>query len=381
MDPYLFKRLWRRPWLSLCSFILSAVLCFLLCYLSGYQAQQQAKLLDTQENYNILCVVTNRKGTQASSLRMGSSAAYFVQEGEFAQMIRDVRITKEFQVSSLALGISEGTLLGVTNEQCAEELDQGMGGRVTLMEEDFFESEEYVCLVSEEKYAMLESDTVKLRVIDLFVYPMVEDQGVGNVELRVVGYYAGKGDTVFMPFAASQQLCMELSNRVSSDSIAFYAKDNLALEELSDAASEIFGTVDPTASDYSVPRVALTIHDEQYRATVAALEQNLERTRYLLPLVAILGLGVGFLISFLATRGEQRTYALMRTLGMTRGKLFFSVLREQVILALLAVIAAIAWTENPLPGIFYFVCHTVGCSAAVVRSVRVPPTAILREQE
>lgn len=381
MDPYLWKRLWRRPWLSLCSLILSGVLCFLLCYLSGYQQEQKAKLLDTQENYDILCVVTNRKGTQASSLRMGSSAAYFVQEGAFAELIRDVQITKEFQASSLALGISEGTLLGVTNERCAEELDPAMGGSVTFLEEDFYSREDYVCIVSEERYAMLEEMEVNLHVTDLFVYPKVEDTGIGNVTMRVVGYYAGADSKVFMPFAASQQLCIELSDRVSSDSIAFYAKDNLHLEELSDAASEVFGTVDPTASDHSVPRVALTIHDEQYRATVAALEQNIQRTAFLLPVIMLLGLGVGFLISFLATRGERRTYALMRTLGMTRIRLFGSVLREQMVLAILAVAAAAVAEGAPAPALIYLLCHSVGCCAAVVRSIRVPPTAILREQE
>ena len=30
MDPYLFKRLWRRPWLSLCGLVLSLTLCILL---------------------------------------------------------------------------------------------------------------------------------------------------------------------------------------------------------------------------------------------------------------------------------------------------------------------------------------------------------------
>ena len=186
---------------------------------------------------------------------------------------------------------------------------------------------------------------------------------------------------LFMPFAASQRLCMELSNRLSSDSISFYARDNLHLEKISDGASEMFGPVDPMASDVSVPRLALTIHDEQYRATVAALEQNIARTQFLLPLIAALGLGVGFLISFLATRGEQRTYALMRTLGMTRVKLFLSVLREQMILVALSVVLVALLTKNYIPGISYFVCHAVGCCCAVVKSVHVPPTAILREQE
>lgn len=101
----------------------------------------------------------------------------------------------------------------------------------------------------------------------------------------------------------------------------------------------------------------------------------------MLPVILLLSLGVGFLVSFLATRGERRTYALMRTLGMTRGKLFASILREQILLTLLAAAAAAGITGRFRPAIWYLVCHSVGCCIAVIRSVRVAPTAILREQE
>ena len=44
MDPHLFHRLWRRPWLSLCSLILSTALCFLVCFLTDYRQNQQQEL-------------------------------------------------------------------------------------------------------------------------------------------------------------------------------------------------------------------------------------------------------------------------------------------------------------------------------------------------
>lgn len=72
MDPYFWKRLWRRPWLSLCSLILSAVLCMLLCFLVGYRQEQRAILAETQANFEILCVVSNVKGTQTTRLQLGS---------------------------------------------------------------------------------------------------------------------------------------------------------------------------------------------------------------------------------------------------------------------------------------------------------------------
>ena len=387
MDPYVWKRLWRRPWLTLCGVVLSAVLCFLLCFLSGYQQAQQEKLKETQESFQVLCVLSNRRGTQTHGLRMGSVVYYIATSPEMGLLpyIHDLRMTKELEASCAQLGIAEGMLLGVTNERCADALDAAMGGGIVEMEEGFFESDELICLVSQEKYAMLGAEkTVTLFVKDPRYNPEYGDWpggGAGAVPMRVAGCYAGRGDEVFMPFRAAWDLGYTLSGSSCVDSLAFVAADNLALDALKEAAMQHFGQVDPLADDNADPRIALTVHDEQYRAAVAVLEQNIRRTGYLLPLVVLLGLGVGFLVSFLATRGESRTYALMRTLGMTKRKLFFSVLREQVLLALPAVPLALALTGRFLPAAGYLLCHVMGCCAAVVRAVRIGPTAILREQE
>jgi hypothetical protein len=163
--------------------------------------------------------------------------------------------------------------------------------------------------------------------------------------------------------------------------VAFFAADNEKLPEIYEVSGKVFGTVDPNAGDRAFLQIAMTIYDGQYRATVTALEQNIVRTGYLLPIVLLLGLGVGFLISFLFTRSERRTYALMRTLGMTRWRLFGSILREQLILVAVAVLVATVLTREIIPGAVYFLCYGVGCTACIFRAIHVPPTAILREQE
>lgn len=124
MDPYLFKRLWRRPWLSLCSLLLSGALCFLLCFLSGYQQEQQAKLEEIQDNFEVLCVVTNLNGTKSTGLRFPSGYAYFPSSPEYElhKYVKDLRMTKEFTVSCSDLRLSDAMLMGVTNEHCADAL-------------------------------------------------------------------------------------------------------------------------------------------------------------------------------------------------------------------------------------------------------------------
>ncbi len=385
MDPYLLKRLWRRPWLSICSLVLSGVLCFLMCFLAEYQKEQQDKLLEIQENFEVLCVVSNVKGNQTSSLRLGSWAEYFVTSEEFElhKHVKDLRMTKEYEVNCIRLGLNNALLTGVTNERCADRLNPAMGGRVVCLEDGFYESEEMILLVSENVYAGLgEEKTIELSVTDPAINRYRDpDIGFGTVEFQVVGYYEGKGTVLYMPFPAAQALSVEISQKTNVDSIAFLAADNLKLDELSQAASVKFKTVDPLETETTGLSAALTIHDEQYRTMVATLEQHVERTAYLLSVLLLLSLGVGFLISFLATRGESMSYALMRTIGMTKGRLFASILREQILLTVLAVSIAALITGRFLPALGYLLCHGIGCCIAVIRSIRVAPTAILREQE
>lgn len=388
MDPYLFKRLWRRPWLSLCSLVLSAVLCILMGILSGYRQNQEQQLEHTRAEYDILCVVTNRRGTHSTSLHMRQEVLDFIlgkTEEHFDSHIRDLRITKEFEYTCPALGLVNEldlTLIGVNNERCVDVLDPDLGGQVNYLTENFYEQNENLCLVSEEVYHSLESDTLKLFVEDTSVSEAIREYvGSGMIEVTVAGYYAGTGNRIFISFDNAQALAQEISNAGSCDSISFLAANNEGLDEIYSAAKRYFGTVNPNASEDFIPKVALTIYDEQYRATVAALEQNIARTGYLLPIVLMLGLGVGFLISFLFTRNESRTYALMRTLGVTQGLLFLSILREQLLLVLLAVLVALCVTREAGPTAVYFGCYSIGCTACVVRAIMVPPTAILRDQE
>ena len=389
MNPYILKRLWRRPWLSLCSLVLTAVLCGLLCYMTGYLQRQEEELIHTKESFQIHCVVTNRRGTEATGLRMAPYLIGAVRdpESELYDHITDLRITKEFLASSALLGLNQETIYGVSGANCRDDLNPAMGGNVVYAGAEFYGREDYVCLVSKECYDFIPIGEDGKRLLNLSLTdPYVNQEyrpgeGMGTATFTVAGYYEGKGKTVYLPFPAALNLASELSGGISCDSISFIAKDNQGLDALGEAASQYFGTVDPSAGENSTPKYALTIHDEQYRATVATLEQNIRRTKILLPLLLAMALGMGFLVSFLGTRGESLAYALMRTVGLTRGRLFLSVLWEQTILPLLAALAVGVYMGQWLPTIIYIACNTVGCCAAVIPAVRVAPTAILREQE
>lgn len=389
MDPYVLKRLWRRPWLSLCSFVLAALLCFLLGYLSEYRQNQQTRLQEVKENFEILCVATNLSGSNSTNLKIEPKVIDFVNDGEngLASHIREVQMTKRFEYAAPTVTFEyfggEMSVTGITSPRCAQVMDPGQGGHVTWLSDGFYESSENICVVSQMTYDTLGDTVLPLYLTDPVSWKTWRDPESGRpgVEFEIVGYYTGGGADIYIPFGTSQRLSEEMCGTGGCDTIAFLAADNEGIEELQKAASPVFRSVNPLIGNTNASNLALTIYDEQYRATVAALEQNIQRTALLLPLILLVSLGVGFLVSVLATRSERRTYALMRTLGMTRGRLFASVLREQLLLAVLAAAGFALLAGKPLPALVYLACHTIGCCMAVIRSVRVPPTAILREQE
>lgn len=416
MNPYTIKRLLRRPWLSILSLILTGAMCFLLCFLTGYLERQEQELETTRTSFDISCVVTTRDGARSTGLRMSSRYIGAVSEGSgLHPFVKDLQITKEFtgfiltemRPSSYDNYSEEVTLLGVSHEKCHDSLNAALGSQVVMLSGDsFYDSTERGCIVSEVLWRTLNSTrkseladlenagvtvtedmhsapyVLEIKTTDPMIDPEFEpNRGRGTVTLTVAGYHLGKGDTVFIPFDAAMDIAYEFSGSSSCDSITFTAADNLRLEELAEAASEFFGEVVPAGSFYADPPFALTIHDEQYRATLATLEQNIRRTRILLPMLLLVGFGMGFLISFLSTRGEKRSYALMRTQGLTRGRLLISVLVEQTVLPLAAAFITGSLLGKLLPAAAYLSCHCLGCILVAVKAVRVPPTAILREQE
>ena len=381
MDEYTFKRLLRRPWMSLLSLVISAALCVTLCSLAGYLSREKARMEEVRDTYEILCLVSDTRGTKTDDLGMTHFFTDFLLDEEegLGRYIREPRLTKVFQYS---LGRQTGNLVGVSRPECDPVLSEAKGDQACVPE-DFYGRTDYVCLISKELYEQYAGQTLTLELTDpkgaTPQYPA--GNGLGTKEFAVVGWHSGRQDVLYMPYPASRVLAETLSGFVTTDSAAFLLRDNNSMDALIRDAGEIFAPVQPGSYAPQGSRFGLIIRDEQYKATMAAMEQNIRRLQYLLPLIAILSLGAGFLVGFLATRSEARVYALMRTIGQTRGKLMLSTLLEQLILPFLAALTVGAVMRAPLPAAVFLGCHAVGCAIAIFRAVRVSPAAILREQE
>ena len=382
MSPFFLKRIVRAPAKHIAVLLVCLLLAGLIGFLSEDRTKQYEKLEEVQKTAEVLCVVTDNKGTKATSLGMGYSVIFAVTDLNYYRLpefVKDVRAVKEFKIGG------EPVLYAITSPKCAENLDPDKGGEVTLFRDDFYESDEFICLISEQAYDSL-AEEAKLQdyVTDPRVNPELRKTlnipGTDRFSFIVAGYYQGKGSEIYIPFETGMIICDELARQRTVDSLSFLAKDNTRLDELRDAASDVFDTVDPYGHG-GAHRFSLTIHDEDYQLMLSALHSNIERAGYLIPAVYVITLLVGFLMGFLTTRSEKHSFALQRSVGMTKKRLLMSVLSEQLSIPLLSCVIAALVFGSVLPILITFLLYALGCSAAIIRAVSVSPMQLLREQE
>jgi len=378
MSPFALKRILRAPGKQIIALFVGAFLAVMACYLSSYREKQTKLRAQTYASANVLCVVTDVTGTQSDHLNMGYGAVQAVTNESFYRLpayVKEPRFKKDFLLNETV------PIIAVSRKECADALDPARGGGVTLFREDFFESDDSICLISEEAYRAAPDEVVSGIVKDPRADTrFLQGDGFLQVEWTVAGYYKGVGETVYLPFETGMNLCETVSNGLRVDAISFLAKDNTKLDELKDAASDVFGTVDPYAETVS-RSFALTVHDEDLNTAVAAIEQNIRRTGLLIPVVFALTLASGFLIGFITTRSEKQTYALMRSIGTKKRVLLRGVLTEQLTLPFLACAIFGAVFLAPIPAVITFWLYAAGCIFSVIRAASVSPAQLLREQE
>ena len=151
------------------------------------------------------------------------------------------------------------------------------------------------------------------------------------------------------------------------------------LSALAEAAATTFCPVDPTGS-FTIFMYAMTVHDSQYLETVDALETNIRRTQLLIPALLLGALAAGFLSSYLAMRGERRSFALMRAVGMPRGRLTLAILAEQLLPPAIGCATAILW-GNILAGGVLLLCTVLGIGVGAIPIFRLRPAALLSKKE
>ena len=135
-------------------------------------------------------------------------------------------------------------------------------------------------------------------------------------------------------------------------------------------------------------RTTVVLRDQTFVETVSGLGRYITFSCILLPvLCAAVGL-LGFLISWLMVNGRRMEFAIMRGLGASKGRVFWSFFLEQGALALLgcilgglALIPLGAGWAGWLAAAGFWMCYLAGCALAVAFTGQVRPMALLQAQD
>lgn len=385
MSPFLVKRLLRRPVLLLVTLVFCLGCCGLLSYLLGYLERQEQELDRVQDGFDILCVVSNPQGSSTTGLGISPNYLQPLADPELedgaAAYVRDLQMTKEFYATPTQQAVGQKLqVIGLTDPELAPALDEAMGAPVLwLTQENFYDSQEPLCVVPEGMYQQLtEAEQTELSL--LLRDPLSPESMEVEISLTVAGVHAGDSSTVYLPWGYTQKLMENHFHYVSCDSLQFYVRDNRQIQTLYERVKRWFQPVDIQGGDtlYSYP---LTIYDQQYWSILSTLQQNIHRSQYTIPILLVLVVLAGALISFLAVRSARHSYGLMRIQGLSRMGLLTTVLVELLLPALVGcTLAAVLWRQW-LPLVLFLACYLVGGLAAAIRPVLAPPAMILRQQE
>lgn len=135
-------------------------------------------------------------------------------------------------------------------------------------------------------------------------------------------------------------------------------------------------------------RTTILLWDEVFTETVGSLNRYAGFSRALLPALLATVCMLGFLISWLMIHGRRMEFAVLRSLGAPRGRVFASFFLEQALLCLPGCLAgALALTPFlPADAVWgaaagFYACYLVGCALSVLAVGRTRLMALLSERE
>lgn len=325
--------LWRRKGSSILLAAVAALGVFASAALQNMTARQEAAMADMVHNTQIHCVVTDAQGSSSDNLQMFSAFVDMLmgrrhERGCYLdEYVKNVRAKASIPLDQPA-GMTLRRILSFDSDSA---LAAVAGVHIALAEgwtEDAFQTDARVCVIPAE--LEIQAGTAGQPYIRIVM------NGV-PMELQVIGTVSGSsGDVIWCPFYLQTE--EEISEVFRVESCSFNILDNSRLEACKTAIYETF--VEPSLSNASDGlSYGVLIQDETYQSTLSELRSNLSILRLLLPILIVLCGCIGFLATYLNTRGRIREFAVMRCLGVRRRRIFAQVFGEQLLLAVLGAAA------------------------------------------
>lgn len=294
--------------------------------LQGLARRQERERQRVCEETVITCAVTDVNGGRRDSLGLPDTVLARLlgrndpEGNRFPEVIEHVRAITEFPIDLPAQSI----VAGILTVDSDTGLTEAEGGKVTFYDgwdESALLTDRRLCLIPEGMQTEMRDGVEVVHVVS----------EAFDTDLRVIGTYRGGSGRLYCPFYIRWR-DDETSLRFAKN-CSFDIRDNSQLEE---TKQRLFGYFVEASVDreFDGTRYGIVVQDELYRTTLERIDENLRTLRVLLPVLLALFCALGFFVSSLSTRGRRREFAVMRCLGMKRGRIFGLIFSEQLLLAI-----------------------------------------------
>lgn len=311
----------------------------------------ERQLTELAEQVPVTCHVTNANGTRGNGL--------FIPEDLVDGLMDSDRITDaSFQVCLMA---GEGEfepvdypkylnlhVAGVNRVEAVDGLTEEMIHMEAEEQNAFFASEDRVCIVSEKimrRQNWEVGDTVTLTFyyynadsalmkLDVFLLGTAQVKIAGSME-DLLGKTSVNAMDMILPYEALRGIYHQYGIPFFTDTATFCVKDPLALNAFKEEMRSIgFTEADPLAADSYRGR-SLSVRDGSFIPRATDLLHSIEFMEAFFPVVCILVLLIGYVVSFLTGNSRMEEYALLRLQGVRNAQAALLFLTEQMALVFL----------------------------------------------
>ncbi len=356
MFSYVCCSIKRRKTQNLVTVGISVMLVLLLNLYFGSIRSYQTQLADLSENVPIFCQITNLNGTMGNELFISEQIVEALEQSAYVKDLSYMTVVMAGEGDFKEIEYSKYLNLYVVGANDVEAVGEMTADMFSLDEQSLDEllaSDRMECIVNEEaliKRGWEIGDRITLKCY--YYDPASEFQKIqlhsmgGTVEVTIAGTMKeteGKTNAIqtdiIIPGRASRNLFAQFGLKFFADTVTFHVNNPLDLNGFKEEMQDIgLMEIVPEAGN-SYTGYALVVRDADFIASATHLRHSTELMQSFLPVVCILVLLIGYVVSYLAGNSRREEFALMRLQGVKKLSAAFLFLTEQMILVLIGNVA------------------------------------------
>lgn len=351
MFSYLFLSMKRRKAANLVTVGISVMLVILLNLYFGSIRSYQTQLSELAENVPIFCQVTNLNGTMGNEIFISERIVEALEQSAHVKDLSYMTVVMAGEGDFKEAEYSKYLHLHVVGANCVEavgEMTDDMFSMDAQSVDELLASDRMACIVNEnvlKKRGWEIGDRITLKCYyydpaselhKIEIHPMG-----GTVEVTIAGTMeetSGKTNAVrtdvLIPGETARNLFAQFGLTFFADTVTFHVKNPLDLNGFKLEMQDIgLMETSPEAEDSYAGR-ALVVRDADFIASATHLRHAAELLQSFQPVICVLVLLIGYVVSYLAGNSRREEFALMRLQGVKKLPAAFLFLAEQMLLVL-----------------------------------------------